>query len=61
MKHESPITYPSKHVANVKVIEDRETKRRTCQNLYAPNLSMQGHKNSESKNFKTLEKVSLHM
>jgi hypothetical protein len=49
MKSKSPITYHSKDMTNVKVFEDREINRRTCQKLYAPDLSIQGHKNSESK------------
>jgi hypothetical protein len=46
MKYESPITCHSKDMANVKVFEDRQTTRdrRTGQKLYAPDLSIQGHK-----------------
>jgi hypothetical protein len=40
MKYESPITCHSKDMANVKVFADR----RTGQKLYAPDLSMRGHK-----------------
>jgi hypothetical protein len=61
MKHKSPITYHSKHMANIKVFEDRQTNRHTFQKLYAPDLLIQGHKNSESKNSKTLVKASLQM
>jgi hypothetical protein len=46
MKYESPITYHSKDMANVKVFADRQTKdRQTGQKLYAPDLSIRGHKN----------------
>jgi hypothetical protein len=45
VKYESPITYHSKDMANVKVFADRQTNRRTGQKLYAPDLSIQGHKN----------------
>jgi hypothetical protein len=61
MKYESPITYHSKDMVNVKVFEDRPTNRRTCQKIYALDLSIKGLKNSESKNSKTLEKISLQM
>jgi hypothetical protein len=44
MKYESCITYHSKDMANVKVFADRQTNRRTGQKLYAPNLSIRGHK-----------------
>jgi hypothetical protein len=44
MKYESPITYHSKDMANVKVFEDRQTNRQTGQKPYAPDLSIQGHK-----------------
>jgi hypothetical protein len=44
MKYESPITYHSKDMANVKVFADRQTDRRTGQKLYAPDLSIRGHK-----------------
>jgi hypothetical protein len=40
MKYESPITYHSKDMANVKVFADRWI----GQKLYAPNLSIQGIK-----------------
>jgi hypothetical protein len=40
MKYESPITYHSKDMANVKVFADRQT----GQKLFAPNLSIRGHK-----------------
>jgi hypothetical protein len=36
-------------MANVKVFADRQTDRRTGQKLYAPDLSIRGHKNFESK------------
>jgi hypothetical protein len=47
MKYESPITYQSKDMANVKVFADRQTNRWTGQKLYAPDLSLliKGHKN----------------
>jgi hypothetical protein len=45
MKRESPITYHSKDKAIVKVFADRQTNRRTGQKLYAPDLSIRGHKN----------------
>jgi hypothetical protein len=45
MKYESPITCHSKDMANVKVFADRQTTRQTGQKLYAPNLSIRGHKN----------------
>ena len=48
MKYESLITYHSKDMANVKVFADRQTDkqtdRRTGQKLYAPDLSIRGHK-----------------
>jgi hypothetical protein len=48
MKYESPITYHSKDMANVKVFAerqtDKQTNRRTGQQLYAPDLSIRGHK-----------------
>jgi hypothetical protein len=40
MKYESRITCHSKDMTNVKVFADR----RTGQKLYAPNLSIRGHK-----------------
>jgi hypothetical protein len=46
MKYESPITCHSKDMTNVKVFADRQTDGRTGQKLYAPDLSIQGHKNS---------------
>jgi hypothetical protein len=46
MKYESPNTYHSKYMANVKVFR-RKTDRRTGQNLYAPDLSILGHNKSE--------------
>jgi hypothetical protein len=39
--YETPITYHSKDMANVKVFADR----RTGQKLYASDLSIRGHKN----------------
>jgi hypothetical protein len=45
MKYESPITYHSRDMANFKVFADRQTGRRTGPKLYAPNLSIRGHKN----------------
>jgi hypothetical protein len=48
MKYESPITYHSKDMANVKVFADKQTDRRTGQKLYVPDLSIQGHKNQGS-------------
>jgi hypothetical protein len=44
MKYESPITYHSKDMANVKVFADRQINRRRGQKLYAPDLSILGHK-----------------
>jgi hypothetical protein len=44
MKYESPITYNSNDMANV--FADRQTDRQTGQKLYAPDLSIRGHKNS---------------
>ena len=38
--------YQSKDMANIKVFADKETDRQMGQKLYAPDLSMQGHKNS---------------
>jgi hypothetical protein len=49
MKYESPITYHSKDMANVKVFADRQTNRPTGQKLYAPDLSIRGHKKSKIK------------
>jgi hypothetical protein len=45
MKYESPITYHSKDMANVKVFEDRQTNRRTGQKLFVLDLSIPGHEN----------------
>jgi hypothetical protein len=45
MKYKSPLTCHLKDMANVKVFEDRQTDRRTGQKLYAPDLSIRGHKN----------------
>jgi hypothetical protein len=45
MKYESPITCHSRDMANVKVFADRQTNRQTGQKLYAPDLSIRGHKN----------------
>jgi hypothetical protein len=45
MKYECPITCHSKDMANVKVFADRQTDRRSGQKLYAPDLSIWGHKN----------------
>jgi hypothetical protein len=47
MKYESPITYHSKDMANVKVFADRQTNRQTGQKLYAPDLSIREHKNKD--------------
>ena len=47
VKHESSITYLSKAMANVKVSVDKPTDRwtnKTGKKLYAPDLSMWGHK-----------------
>jgi hypothetical protein len=41
VKYKSPITCHSKDMANVKVFTDRHT----VQKLYAPDLSIWGHKN----------------
>jgi hypothetical protein len=44
MKYESPITYHSKDMANVKVFADGQAKK-----LYAPDLSiLRGHKNTQN-------------
>ena len=43
----SSITCHSKAMANVKVFVDKQTDRHTGQKLYAPDLSMQGHKNPQ--------------
>jgi hypothetical protein len=44
MKYESPITYHSKNIANVKVFADRQTNIKTDRpKLYAPDLSILGH------------------
>jgi hypothetical protein len=40
--YEIPITYNSKDMANAKVFADRQTDKRTGQNLYAPDLSIRG-------------------
>jgi hypothetical protein len=40
MKYESPITYHSKDMAILKFFADRQAKK-----LYAPDLSIRGHKN----------------
>jgi hypothetical protein len=40
-------------MANVKVFADRQTNRRTGQKLYAPDLSIRGHKNGV-RSFKNL-------
>jgi hypothetical protein len=44
MNYESPITYHSKDMANVKVFADRQTDKQTGKKLYAPDLSIRGHK-----------------
>jgi hypothetical protein len=47
MKYQSPIPYHSKDMANVhdvRVFADKHTDRRTGQKLYAPDLSIRGHK-----------------
>jgi hypothetical protein len=44
MEYESSITYHSKDMANVKVFADRQTNRWIGQKLYAPDLSIRGHK-----------------
>jgi hypothetical protein len=41
MKYENLITYLSKDMANVEVLQ---TDKRTGQKLYAPDLSIRGHK-----------------
>jgi hypothetical protein len=43
MKYETLITYHSKDMSNVKFLQ---TDGQTNQKLYAPDLSIQGHKNS---------------
>jgi hypothetical protein len=45
MKYESPITCHSKDMVNVKVFADRQTD----QKLYAPDLSIRGHKKENRK------------
>jgi hypothetical protein len=54
MKYENPITYHSKDMVNVKVFADRQTDRqtdrRTGQKLYALDLSIRGHKNTQGSN-----------
>jgi hypothetical protein len=47
MKYESPITCHSKDMANVKVFADKQT----GQKLYAPDLSIRGHKKNYNKPF----------
>jgi hypothetical protein len=53
MKYVSHITYHSKDMVNVKVFADRQTDkqtdRRTGQKLYAPDLSIRGHKKKQTK------------
>jgi hypothetical protein len=44
MKYESPTTCHSKDMANVKVFADRQTDGPVGQKLYAPKLSIRGHK-----------------
>ena len=46
MKYESPIPYHSKAMAKIKVFADKQMDR---QKLYAPDLSMRGHKNLSSR------------
>jgi hypothetical protein len=41
MKYESPLTYHSKDMANIRVFADKQT----GQKIYAPDLSIWGHKN----------------
>ena len=52
MKSEGPKSYQLKDMANVQVFADRQTDRhtekQTSQKLYAPDLSMWGHKNSKA-------------
>jgi hypothetical protein len=43
VKYTSPITYHSKDMANVKIFADKQTDR---PKLYAPDLSIRGHKNT---------------
>ena len=45
VKYEGPNSYQSKDMANVKVFAGKQTDKWTGQKLYAPDLSMQGHKN----------------
>jgi hypothetical protein len=55
MKYESPITYHSKDMANVKVFcrqTDKQTDRQTGQKLYAPDLSIRGYKKSIDPRYK---------
>jgi hypothetical protein len=52
MNYESSITYPSKDMANVKVVADRQTNRQTDRpKLYAPDLSIRGHKTQTFKQY----------
>jgi hypothetical protein len=46
-------------MANVKVFADRQTDRWTGQKLYAPDLSIRGHKKQENNNPNTASCISL--
>ena len=45
MIFEGPNSYQSKDMANVSAFADKQTDKWTGQKLYAPDLSIQGHKN----------------
>ena len=45
VKCEGPMSYQSRDMVNVKVSADKQTDKRTGQNLYAPDLAMWGHEN----------------
>ena len=44
VKYEGPHSYQSEDMANVKVLEHKEMDQQMGQKLYAPDLSMWGHK-----------------
>ena len=47
MKYEGPKSYQSKDMA--KAFADKQMDKRTGQNLYVPDLSIQGHKKNKTK------------
>ena len=60
VKYEGPNCYQSTDMANVNVFADKQTDKKTqgqtdSQKLYAPDLSMRGHK-KYSKKFLSLDK-----